>query len=507
VTLLHLDQVARRYGGLHALHPLTLDIEAGSRHAVIGANGAGKSTLFHLIAGTVRPTAGRVILDGHDITRLGPAGRARRGISRTWQHPAVFDRLAAVANVALALTRHTHPDARRRLPRRGQVLTHAHAALADAGLSAHADTPAGALPYGLRRRLELTIALTTRPRLLLLDEPSAGLDPAAISRLAATIRALPDTVTVLLIDHHLDLVFDVADTVTVLHHGQHIATDTPTAARAHPDVQAAYLAPATSTTSTPATTAATPRTSGATPLLRVRGLRAGYHGAPVLHDLDLDVADGAVLAVLGRNGAGKTTLLNTLAGLHPAAGSVELAGSPLPDQPHRIAGAGVAIVPQGRRLFDLTVAEHLRIAATAARRRSTPGRRWNRDDILTLLPPLQARLQHHAAYLSGGEQQMLALARALLTHPRLLLLDEPSEGLAPAIVDQLTHAIQRIATDGVTVLLAEQNLHLALDLADRIIVLDRGRTVLATSTAALTAPNLRRHLDSVLGVLPAGSST
>lgn len=506
MTLLHLDQVARRYGGLHALHPITLDIPIGARHAVIGANGAGKSTLFHLIAGTVHPTGGRVLLDDRDVTRLSPAARAHRGISRTWQHPAVVDRLTAAANVALAITRHATRDTRLRLIRRNHTAALAHAVLATADLADHAETPAGALPYGLQRRLELTVALAAKPRLLLLDEPSAGLDPDETARLVTTIRTLPADITVLLIDHQLNLVWDVADTVTVLHHGRHTATGTPRAIRANPEVQAAYLTP------TPAAAKALkPQTDRRPPdrpaLLRVRGLRVGYHGAPVLHDLDFDIAEGQVTAVLGRNGAGKTTLLNALAGLIPStAGSVELAGTRLPDQPHRIARTGVSIVPQGRRLFDLTVDEHLATAETAAHHRSTGGHRWARSEILALLPPLNSRLRHHAAHLSGGEQQMLALARALLGNPRLLLLDEPSEGLAPIIVAQLTEAVRRIAAEGVTVLLAEQNHRLALDVADRVLILQHGHVVLDLTTAALTEPTTRQQLDSLLGVADAGSS-
>ncbi|ROO63050.1 ABC-type sugar transport system ATPase subunit [Micromonospora sp. Llam0] len=498
---LHLDRVSRRYGGLTALHPLTLTIPTGARHAVIGANGAGKSTLFHLIAGSTRPTTGRIVFDGHDVTRARPASRARRGIGRTWQHPAVFDRLTAAANVALAITRHHTLTTRRRFLHPGHTTALVHAALAAAGLTAHATSPAGALPYGLRRRLELAVALAARPRLLLLDEPSAGLDPDEIQRLAATIGALPDTVTVLFIDHHLDLVWQIAGTVTVLHHGHHIATGTPHTVRAHPEVQAAYLNPATTDAIRPHTRQPGPADRPA--LLRVRGLRAGYHDAQVLHDVDLTITDRDVTAVLGRNGAGKTTLLSALAGLIPTtAGHIHFAGIPLPTAPHHIARAGVAIVPQGRRLFGaLTVTDHLTVAEAAARHhRTAAGRRWTRDEILTLLPPLRARLRHHAADLSGGEQQMLAIARALLGNPRLLLLDEPSEGLAPAIIAQLTTALRRIAGAGVTVVLAEQNLRLAVGIADRALGLHHGRITLDLPSGALTDPTARHDLDRLLGV-------
>ncbi|RKR88415.1 ABC-type sugar transport system ATPase subunit [Micromonospora pisi] len=486
MSLLQLQDLGRDYHGVRALSDLTLDISTGARHAIIGPNGAGKTTLLNLIAGTSRPTSGRVLLDGHDITRLGAAARARRGIGRTWQHPALFPRLTAHANVALAVTRHTPGGGRRwlRAPLRPIVNAAAHAALDQVGLTAHVNTVAGRLPYGQRRLLELAIVLAARPRLMLLDEPSAGLSPHDIDQLVTTVRALPTDVTVMLIDHHLELVWAIADTVTVLDHGQHLATGSPEDLRANQRVQAAYLG-AKAPPAAPTTT----RANRKPVLLRVRGLRVGYQGAPVLNDFDLDVAEGEVLAILGRNGAGKTTLLNTLAGLlTPVPPTlIDLAGTRLDlAQPHRIARAGVALVPQGRRLFDLSVAEHLTAAAAAAAvGGTTPGRRpWTRDDVLRLLPPLRHRLLHPAVQLSGGEQQMLALARALLTNPRLLLLDEPSEGLAPATVTQLGQIVQTVARQGFTVLIAEQNTALAAHVADRTVLLDGDPSVPTTAQAS-----------------------
>jgi branched-chain amino acid transport system ATP-binding protein len=206
-------------------------------------------------------------------------------------------------------------------------------------------------------------------------------------------------------------------------------------------------------------------------LLDVRGLVSGYDRGRVLHGVDLELAAGAVLGLLGRNGVGKSTLVMTLAGLVPAtAGSVRLDGAELAGtRPDRIARAGVALVPQGRRVWaTLTVAETL---ALAAGRR--PGR-WTVETVLDLLPRLAERRRHPAGRLSGGEQQMLAVARALLTNPRLVLLDEPSDGLAPAIVDQVAEVIATMRAEGTAVLLVEQDLHLAFAVADEIAVMDKG---------------------------------
>ena len=214
--------------------------------------------------------------------------------------------------------------------------------------------------------------------------------------------------------------------------------------------------------------------------LEVRGLVSGYDRSTVLHGLDLDLGAGAVLGLLGRNGVGKSTLLMTLAGLVPAtAGSVRLDGAELVGQrPDRIARSGVALVPQGRRVWaTLTVGEHLALAS--GRRTGT----WSVDTVLDLLPRLADRHKQYAGQLSGGEQQMLAVARALLTNPRLVLLDEPSDGLAPAIVEQIAGVIATMRGEGVAVLLVEQDLHLAFGVADEIAVMAKGALVHRVPTA------------------------
>ncbi|MGW6408411.1 ABC transporter ATP-binding protein [Streptomyces vinaceus] len=233
-----------------------------------------------------------------------------------------------------------------------------------------------------------------------------------------------------------------------------------------------------------------------TPFFRVRELRSGYAGGLVLDGVDLELDAGGVVAVLGRNGVGKTTLVSTVMGLvRPYGGSVTVDGRELAGaRVDVIARAGVGIVPQGRRVFaPLTVADHLAIAS----RRPAAGP-WTRARVLDLLPRLGERLGHRGDELSGGEQQMLAIARALLGNPRLLLLDEPSDGLAPAVVAQVGEVIREVGGQGVSVVLVEQNLGLALSVADDVAVMRKGRIVHRAPCAEFAArPEERRRLLGV----------
>jgi branched-chain amino acid transport system ATP-binding protein len=230
------------------------------------------------------------------------------------------------------------------------------------------------------------------------------------------------------------------------------------------------------------------------PLLEVDALRAGYGGAPALWDVSLRLGGGELVCALGANGAGKTTLINCIAGLHRAsAGRIAVAGHDLSRAPaHRFCGYGVALVPEGRRLFGrMSVRDNLVLGSYGPQARAERAR--SLDYVCSLFPVVAERLEREAGTLSGGQQQMVAIGRALMARPRLLLLDEPSLGLAPAIVHLLFEAIRAVNATGTAVLLSEQNVGMALDIADRALVLEEGRVIAEGEPALLRArPELRR---------------
>jgi branched-chain amino acid transport system ATP-binding protein len=224
--------------------------------------------------------------------------------------------------------------------------------------------------------------------------------------------------------------------------------------------------------------------------LSVRGLSAGYGAIRVLDGIDLDVPAGRITAVIGANGAGKTTLLKALSGLIPRSGDVRLDGVPLPADPAAIVARGIGHVAEGRELFaQMTVAENLELGGWRLPRRERPARI---DAVMALFPRLGERRRQLAGSMSGGEQQMLAIGRALMSRPRLLMLDEPSLGLAPRLVDEVLATVRRLHEDGVTVLLVEQNVVKALGLADHATVIERGRVVArGAARALLDSPEVR----------------
>jgi len=243
VVCLRTEGLRKHYGGLRAVDGVDLEVLEGERRAIIGPNGAGKTTLFHLLSGEVPASGGRIVLFGRDVTRLPPYRRTGLGIGRTYQVTNLFPRLSVLENALLATfgLRPQKYDPFRPALRHREVLDEARALLEAFGLWDKRDWPIGSLSYGEQRQLEIVLALAGQPRLLLLDEPTAGLSPAETHAVTRIVRGLDPKITVLLIEHDMDVAFQVAQRITVLHFGRVLAEGTVDEVRGNPDVQAIYL--------------------------------------------------------------------------------------------------------------------------------------------------------------------------------------------------------------------------------------------------------------------------
>jgi len=330
--------------------------------------------------------------------------------------------------------------------------------------------PAASLSHGRSRRLEIAIALASRPRLLLLDEPLSGMGVDDIAGMESLLRALVPQHTVVLVEHNMPVTLAIADQVSVLVAGAVLTEGNPF------EVAADEPGPG-----------CLPRKG--IPVTVLDNVTAYYGRSQVLHGIDLQVRRGETVAVLGRNGVGKTTTLKSILGLVDRRGRITFEGHDITrSSTHAIPRSGIRLVPENRGIFAaVTVEENLRLASTA-------GAAWSVERVLDTFPRLAERRANHGDRLSGGEQQMLAIARALVAGPKLMLLDEPSEGLAPVIVEQIADVIRTASEEGVSILLVEQRLDLCLALADRLYVMETGAVVFEGSVPDFEAdPSIKNR--------------
>jgi branched-chain amino acid transport system ATP-binding protein len=471
----------KRFGSLVTAADIDLDIHPFRLHSLIGPNGAGKTTFFNMLTGFLRPDAGEIRFEGHAITNLPAHRRARLGVSRSFQILSVFRTLTAFENVRVAV--------QARSPRQNglwrdayeydEINARAWSLLDAVGLADRAGEQCANLSHGEQRLLEIAITLAADARLLLLDEPLAGLAEADREVVGALIRRLAQTHAVLLIEHDIDRVLALSDRISVLHQGRLIADGNPAEVAANPEVIAAYLGTARGEGHAPARAARTGVPAEASAVLRIEKLRAGYDGSLVLNDIDITVRAGEAVALLGRNGVGKTTMLRAITGtVRSGAGRIVLDGTDITRaKPYEINRLGISIVPEGRRLFpNLTVAENLRLGAR-------PGG-MSFEEVYDIFPKLRILTRSRAESLSGGERQMVAIARALMVPAKLILLDEPFEGLAPAIVQEVTEALLRLRGRAAMVIV-EHHAESVLPIVDRAYVLVNGQVAYEGNAQAL----------------------
>ena len=493
--ILYTQNLSKQFGSLVTAKEINLEVRPFVLHSVLGPNGAGKTTMFNMLTGVLPPTSGKIFFDGKDITNFSVHARARLGISRSFQILSVFPNLTVFENVRVAVQGQKIGT--------GGLFADAHGleaindrtwSILDAvGLADKAAEACTNLPHGAKRLLEIAVTLSIDSKLLLLDEPLAGLAEADRVVVAALIKKLSEKHAVLLIEHDIDRVLAISDRISVLHQGRIVADGKPMEVANDPEVIAAYLGAADDGSRVAPSVAERTAHHTSKVLLKADNIFAGYGGSTVLNGVSLTVHEGEAVALLGRNGVGKTTLLRALTGSIPlTSGSVTFGGHDTASlRPFEINRLGLSLVPEGRRLFpNLTVTENLQLALR-------PGG-ISIEEVFELFPRLRTRQKAKAENLSGGERQMVAIARSLVVPSKLILLDEPFEGLAPAVVSEVMEALLK-RRGKVAMVIVEHHAEKVLPIADRATVLNNGKV--AFEGDAVTLENDHALQARLLGIV------
>ena len=505
---LEVKHLTMRFGGLVAVNDLNFNADQRDITAIIGPNGAGKTTVFNCLTGFYRPTVGELTFHGINgpvlLEQKDGFMIPREGLARTFQNIRLFAKMSTLENLIVA--QHNPLMTASGFSILGLLGVGAYRAaereavdlakfwLERTGLTAKADWNAGALPYGDQRKLEIARAMCTRPRLLCLDEPAAGLNPRETADLSQLLKSIRDEqeVSILLIEHDMGMVMAHLRP----HRGARLRPqDRRRGARGDPQRRGGDqgLSGRARGGGAAARGGGRPRPGRGALMLRLEDVHTFYGNIEALKGVSVDVEQGQIVTIIGSNGAGKSTLLMTICGSPKASkGRVVYDGRDITRlATYDIVNLGISQSPEGRRIFPrMTVWENLQMGAVPNQER------WFEQDVekvFTLFPRLKERIGQRGGTLSGGEQQMLAIGRALLARPRMLLLDEPSLGIAPILVQQIFKAIVEInKTDGLTILLVEQNAYQALKIAHRGYVLATGRILMSgTGRELLANPEIR----------------
>jgi ABC-type branched-subunit amino acid transport system ATPase component len=504
--ILETEDLTKSFGSLVANSGITMAVESGSVHGIIGPNGSGKSTFFNTLTGFYTPDRGTVRFDGEEITGWRPDHVARRGLGRTFQIPSPFADLTVRENMLSVFTGglrsglRVPPEKRERAAQLLGLLEIDHIA----------DQEAGGISGGQEKLLELGRVLMLEPECVLLDEPTAGVNPALQKRLMRHLDTLNDRgTTFVVIEHDMSVIADICDRVTVFNRGEVVVEGSFEEVTGDERVREAYLgrtdheatlaelveqpdgdgsaaggetgptpeggaAPAVSgVAGNGAATAAAARPDDA--WLVAEDVVSGYGNHTVVEGVSVRSREG-ITCIFGPNGSGKSTLLKTLVGVVPAwSGRVTHRGTDITgNDPSQNVRRGITMLPQDGGIFGgLSVRENLLLGGYTVEDAATREERL--EEVLDAFPALEGKLEANGHALSGGQQMMLSYGRAMMTGAELYLLDEPSSGLAPSLIDDVFEMTERLVESGAQVFLIEQNVREAMRIADYAYILAQGR--------------------------------
>lgn len=542
--LLETDGLVKKFGSLVANDEVSLTIEEGVIHGIMGPNGSGKSTFFNTVTGFYAPDSGTIRFDGHDVSGKSPDEIARHGLGRTFQIPSPFEDLTVRENLLAVFTGGVRSGLRIQEGKRER----AERLLDLLEIDHIADQNAGGISGGQEKLVELGRILMLEPACVLLDEPTAGVNPSLRNRLLDHLETLNDRgTTFVIIEHDMRVIADICDRVSVFDQGEVIVEDDFESVTNDARVRSAYLGgsaehdasletlisdtdtvtvdggepgsrpdpgdnatavstgdvtglntPATDLTSSPtpgkakktpteaetttersgiggdSVTAETNSGPAGEPWIVGKNLTSGYGSHQVVNGVSVESRDG-VTCIFGPNGSGKSTLLKTLAGVVPAwDGKVQhrgtdITGNSAADNVTR----GITMLPQGGGIFgNLSVRENLLLGGYTVSDQQV--RESRLASVMESFPELEGKLQSPGRSLSGGQQMMLSYGRAMMTGAEVYLLDEPSSGLAPSLMDQVFEMTRRLVKSGAQVMLIEQNVREALRVADYVYILAQG---------------------------------
>lgn len=495
-TILETKELVKQFGSLTANDGISMTVRKGEIRGLIGPNGSGKSTFFNTVSGFYAPTSGEVVFDGEVVTGLEPHQIARRGLARTFQITTPFEEMTVRDNL-LAVPTDRGVDARQK----------ASEILSFLDISHLANDLAKEMSGGQQKLLELARILMLDPQCIMLDEPTAGVNPALQTRILDHIREMNrQGTTFIIVEHDMDMIKQVADSVTVFDRGRVIAEGDFSEITDDLGVREAYLGTSEEPTDTEAVLDETTGEAGSasrdqttSPRLVASDVVTGYGKHEVVHDVSVESRPG-ITCIFGPNGSGKSTVLKALNGLVPLwSGSIELGDADLTEMtPRRITRAGVATLPQEGGVFgDLSVRDNLRIGAVNVLN-DDDRIEENFETVLEEFPVLEEKLDQDASTLSGGQQMMVSFGRAMMLDADVYLLDEPSAGLAPDLVDDMFELVGVLADQGAQVIMIEQNVRSAMRIADYVYILAQGELQFEGAPSNLTDED--ELIDLYLGI-------